>query len=524
MKRSIIIILTATIAFLSACYKDKGNYDYNDINEVKISGLAASYSYVLGTTLHIEPKIQMSLAGTDTSAVSYYWILTKGESTIIDTIGRSAVLDSRINIRTDEYGLWLRVVDKATGVAYKASTRVTVSTLFSIGMLLIGNDDNGNAEAEMISMVKDTLIFRKILSNSGLPTLKDPMSFVLLGGKDTNSNNARLWIMTKSGSYYLDRMTMTGNTSRKFANICITNENVNKDALTPIVSMPQVRDKAGSAGGSSNTWARAVMTSDGDIYATHSLLNGGDYYSVPINRLAANYDKKLKAFPYFWYAIANNGSIPAMMWYDIDNQRFMVYATFGSTLASTIPTDGATDIFAWNLASQNRTLVYGENTRNTDGGSTNGNSFAIVKDNTGQHYIYKFYATGTSPIKRDLYTVSPIATDFDKANFYAFSSKRTVVFYSVGNKLYAYDYNKGLEKFYQFPELATDEISMLKFDTQIDYATNSLYVATYNAGTKGRLRRYDVGTNPNTIDITPVAGSDWDGMIKIKDMNWRGLN
>jgi hypothetical protein len=90
--------------------------------------------------------------------------------------------------------------------------------------------------------------------------------------------------------------------------------------------------------------------------------------------------------------------------------------------------------------------------------------------------------------------------------------------------LYAYDYNKGLEKFYQFPELSTDEITMLKFDTQIDGTTNALYVATYNATTKGRLRKYIVGSNPNTIDITPVAGSDWDGMIKIKDMNWRGLN
>jgi hypothetical protein len=190
-----------------------------------------------------------------------------------------------------------------------------------------------------------------------------------------------------------------------------------------------------------------------------------------------------------------------MMWFDAENQRFMTYANFASA-TSTIPADVAGDIFSWNLASQGRTLVYGENSRNTDGGSTNGNSFAIVKDNTGNHYIYKFYATSGSPKKRDLYTV----------------------FYSVGNKLYAYDYNKGLEKFYQFPELSTDEITMLKLDTQIDFATNSLYVATYNATTKGRLRRYMVGSNPNTVDITPVDRSDWQGLVKIKDMNWRGVN
>jgi hypothetical protein len=517
MKRFSIIILTAYITFLSACYKDKGNYNYNDINEIKISGLAASYSYVLGNVLHIEPNIQMSQKDVDPSGVEYYWILYWRESNVIDTIGRSAVLDARMNVKTDDYTLLLRIVDKASGVAYKASTKVTVSTLFSIGMLLIGTDDNGNAEAEMISTVKDTIIFRNILSASGLPTLRDPVSFTFYGGKDTNTNVARLWVMTRSGSYYLDRLSMAGSTSRKFANICITNENINKDAITPILGAPQVREKGGLTG---NTWARAILTSDGDIFATHSLLNSGDYYANPVNRLATDFSKRLKAAPYFWYAIANMGPL---MWFDTDNQRFMVYANFvGAT--STIPADVAGDLFSWNLASQGRTLVYGENTRNTDNGSTNGNSFAIVKDNTGTHSIYKFYASGASPQKRDLYTVSPIATDFDKANFYAFSSKRTVVFYAVGNRLYAYDYNKGLEKLYQFPQLSTDEITMLKFDTQIDFSTNALYVATYNAATKGRLRKYIVGSNPNTVDITPVNGSDWNGMIKIKDMNWRGLN
>src|SRR5688572_16715691 len=118
MKISSIIILTAYIIFLSACYKDKGNYDYNDINEIKISGLAASYPYVLGTTLHIEPNIQMSQKDLDPSA-EYYWVLYKDESTVIDTIGRSAVLDVRMTVEAATYLLWLRVVDKASGVTYK---------------------------------------------------------------------------------------------------------------------------------------------------------------------------------------------------------------------------------------------------------------------------------------------------------------------------------------------------------------------------------------------------------------------
>jgi hypothetical protein len=109
MKRFIIIILTAYITFLSACYKDKGNYDYHDINEIKISGLATSYTYVLGTTLHIEPTIQMSEKDLDPSRFEYYWILYFGETNIVDTVGRSAVLDTRMNVKPADYILWLRL-------------------------------------------------------------------------------------------------------------------------------------------------------------------------------------------------------------------------------------------------------------------------------------------------------------------------------------------------------------------------------------------------------------------------------
>lgn len=252
-----------------------------------------------------------------------------------------------------------------------------------------------------------------------------------------------------------------------------------------------------------------------------SLLNGGDYYTNPINREESNFDKRIKTAPYLFYPIGNMSTI---MWYDIEKDRFMNYASFGLAQVSVVPVDNAADIFPWNQAATGRKLVYGENTRNTDGGSTNGNSFAILKDNNNTFSIYKFYANSATPLKRDMYTVKPIATDFDKASFYAFSSRRTVVFYAVGKKLYAYDYNKGLEKLYEFPDLGTDDITMIKFDTQIDFATNALYIATYNESIKGRLRRFMVGTDPNTVTITPVNRSDWNGLIKIKDMNWRAVN
>ncbi|UYQ92662.1 PKD-like family lipoprotein [Chitinophaga horti] len=518
MKRISICIITAFTGLFSACYKDTGNYDYKEINEVTISGIASSYTAIFGLdVLTIKPTITMTEGEADPNRFAYYWVLCRGY-TPLDTLGEGPELNYPVSATPDAYNLFLRIKDKQTGVTWQKGTAFTIGTRFSTGLMLMGYAENGNAEVDMITMVNDTVVVRGLLSASGLPALTDPVTIVHNGDKDTSVNKGRVWVMTKSGSYYLERKSMKGNINNRFGRMAVINDPVDKDNLNPILYAPQFRDRAGSVSNSSN---RAMMTSDGNIFSTNTFIAMGDYYSNAVNREEATYDKRLPTAPYLWYAI---GTMPSIIWYDTENDRFMNYASFGINSYSVSLADKAGELFPWNQSGTGRKLVYGENTRNTDGGSTSGNSFAIMKDATNQCHIYKFWANGNAPVKRDYYTVKPIATDFDKASFYAFSSRRTVVFYAVGNRLYCYDYNKNLEKVYQFPELGGDEITMLKFDTQIDFNTNTLYIATYNPTTKGRLRRFTVGTDPNTVTITPVNRADWDGLVKIKDMNWRAFN
>lgn len=512
----ILFFLTFGVV-LSSCYKDKGNYTYHDINEIGIDGLNASYSVITGVDmLRIEPKVTMTEQTTDPARFAYYWIVIKG-TTVVDTISRQAILDYKASLAPDSYVLFFRIVDKATGVAWKKSATLTVGTPYSRGIMLMGTNEAGNAEAQMISMVKDTLIVSDILAKSGLPTLKDPVAMVHTG-TTLLTTGMRLWAFTKSGSYYFDRLTMKATAANTFGSIMYTTEGIDKTALTPVLTAPQVISASGTSG---NSTSRAVLCSDGSLFAASSYLNGGDFYTNPVNREAGNFSKMIKAAPFLFYSIANMSSV---VWYDVAGDRFMNYTSFGLATTSAPPVDVAGTAFPWDQQGTGRKLVYGENTRNTDGGSANGNSFAIMKDGANKCFIYKFYANGTIPAKRDFYEVPAMATDFDKASFYAFSSKRTVVFYVVGNKLYAYDYNRGYEKAYSFPQIGADEITMLKFDTQIDFNTNSLYIATYNAQTKGTLRRYSVGSNPDVVEITPVDKASWSGLLKIKDMNWRGTN
>ncbi len=513
MKKNHILLLLA-LFFMAACSKDEGNYDYQAINELDIQDIKTEYLLRTGIdTLKIKPKI----AGTLDPSVApdryrYLWIV-RLSTFVYDTVGREKDLTYPIKLNPIPYDLFYRVLDKETGVTWAANVKLNISTPFSKGILIMGEDTEGYAEAEMLSMLSDTVHVKHILSSSNLPKLRDPISLVHTSG---SANYSKLWAFTKSGSYFLDRATMAGNPANNFKRTLYISEALDESTLHPVAYAPQIRTAAGAIG---STLYRAMITKGGDVFASVPLLMGGDYFNNPVNRLATAQSVRIPAAPYILYPI---NSMSSFMWYDTQNNRFLNYTSIGSAVASTTLADVAGSAFPWNQPA-GRTLVYAENTRNTDGGSTNGNSFAIMKDADNTHHIYKFYANGTNPAKRALYTVKSIATDFDRAKFYAFSSNRTVVFYAVDNKLYAYDYNTGFEKIYTFPEI-NDEISMIKFDTQIDYLLNSLYIATYNPSTKGTLRRYVVGSNPNVVEINLVENSTWSGLVKVKDINWRAIN
>ncbi len=157
------------------------------------------------------------------------------------------------------------------------------------------------------------------------------------------------------------------------------------------------------------------------------------------------------------------------------------------------------------------------------GGKPNGNSFTLMKDaGTGKSTSsYKFYAYGSSAQKRAGYEVkSSLATDIDKAEFYAFASNRSLLLYVVGKTLYAYDYKVGYEKLYSMD--LPDEVSMMKFDVKSGYGDyNDLYIATYNSTTGGTLQKYVLGTDQNKFELKPDERCCWTGLVKVKDMEWK---
>ena len=479
MKRLVYIIVFAL--GLTACYDDKGSYDYHDICEVNIEGLESVYETVYReSVLEIDPTVTVTEGNIgDTTRFAYEWRANVAYNST-ELIGTERILNYRVELAPRDYTLYFRVTDRQTGVVTVATSTLKVGTAYSKGILLIGENAQGEADVQMLSMVKDTVLYKELLKNSGLPVLKNPVDIIHTGAAG-NSNYIKLWVLTGSQAYSMDRKTFAGSESDVFGKLLFMDRTFDTE-FVPVDIIPRVKDKAGKNGGSS--YYRTVVCNNGYIFNASTLLMGGDYYNNPVNCLTSDQNTYYKAFPYLFYTL--NSYSGGFLWFDVENRRFLTVKN--SIAVSDLLEDQAGDPFPWNQGTTGRTLVYGENT--LDVGSSNGNSFAILKDPAG-------------------------------AYFYAFSSRRTVVYYAVGATLHAYDYNKGNERHYTFD--MGDPITMLYCDTAIEPNANPLYVATYNATTGGKLQKYIQGVNPDKVELEADEKSCWEGLMKIKKMSWRAV-
>ena len=479
MKRLVYIIVFAL--GLTACYDDKGSYDYHDICEVNIEGVESVYETVYReSVLEIDPTVTVTEGNIgDTTRFAYEWRANVPYNST-ELIGTERILNYRVELAPRDYTLYFRVTDRQTGVVTVATSTLKVGTAYSKGILLIGENTQGEADVQMLSMVKDTVLYKELLKNSGLPVLKNPVDIIHTGAAG-NSNYIKLWVLTGSQAYSMDRKTFAGSESDVFGKLLFMDRTFDTE-FVPVDIIPRVKDKSGKNGGSS--YCRTVVCNNGYIFNASTLLMGGDYYNNPVNCLTSDQNTYYKAFPYLFYTL--NSYSGGFLWFDVENRRFLTVKN--SIAVSDLLEDQAGDPFPWNQGTTGRTLVYGENT--LDVGSSNGNSFAILKDPAG-------------------------------ADFYAFSSRRTVVYYAVGATLHAYDYNKGNERHYTFD--MGDPITMLYCDTAIEPNANPLYVATYNATTGGKLQKYIQGVNPDKVELEADEKSCWEGLMKIKKMSWRAV-
>ncbi len=168
----VVGLLTTT-----ACYDDKGNYDYVELDEVVIDtagvGIQSAYSIARYDRLTLDPKVTFNgkeIAEGDDSQVECVWTLyTNGTSAggtyVNDTLATTAKLDKEITTLAGTYILQLTVTNKETGVQEYLKLNCQIEESITAGWLVLYEraDKPGTSDVGLVvnPLVKKNITYNK---------------------------------------------------------------------------------------------------------------------------------------------------------------------------------------------------------------------------------------------------------------------------------------------------------------------------------------------------------------------------
>lgn len=149
-----ILLFFILACLLTACMKDKGNYNYTPINRVTIQGVDSAYLLDYGSRLQIKPVLKFSDdAHEDTANYTYNWVADHlvGYTMSPTIISTARDLDTTITLDYGLYAMYYRVTDKRTGVFTDSYFTLNVGAPSYEGWMMLCDLENGNSRLDMIS-------------------------------------------------------------------------------------------------------------------------------------------------------------------------------------------------------------------------------------------------------------------------------------------------------------------------------------------------------------------------------------
>lgn len=500
MKKIILGIIIPII--MAGCYADKGNYDYREINELTVEHpffkdtTLRLYSFV--DILEVNPEITAK-HNYDEANYEYEWralgttIGIEGEY----LLGREKNLVYPIALPAQSYSVFFIVTDKTTG--YQSINRIsmTLVTSFQRGWVLLGEGDDGLAQLDMVTTGgTDTLTMKNILENAELDLGKPTMLLVPPYRPQASLNY--IFVGTDKGSYRLYPGTMSpleaAHMKWSFFDMSSIGECVLNDAVQVMGYM------------------RAMIV-DGNLHAICGMTGSTGNLPSASNRYKGEYE----LFPIGdKIGYGPRDFAQHMVLYNTRDKRFV----YQGGLAFNAPkgycvnlSDKVDDPYSWETGLDYVTTI---NTRLAPGWT-----YTILKDDT-DFYLYTYRVTSSLGTLKGLRVKMDNAIDLDKAEFFGGSNIKTVIYYTVGNKLYGYDYS--LRKCTLLKTFEGYEVTCLHGDILAQTSADYFYVALYDpakpASTGGTILKYSIVDDVNDIIIEeqPVR---WEGICKVKSMGYK---
>lgn len=174
MKIKYLFILLL-IASLSACYEDKGNYDYREINELEILGISERYDLDLDDILTITPQLEGTLYNNP-ARFTFQWKIDG--RVVSEEAGLDMVINLVPGLRKGRY----MIKDKATGVVTYKDFSINVSSSTAGDLYMILSKSKGKAEMSYLRLDKENANFavNYFENRFGRPLGTDPQKIEIL--------------------------------------------------------------------------------------------------------------------------------------------------------------------------------------------------------------------------------------------------------------------------------------------------------------------------------------------------------
>lgn len=443
MKFNIFTIATIALSasVLTACYEDKGNYTYSDIEEVTVEFPANISAMERSENLVFAPVVTSSLNGTIkaddpnyeyTCRLRYQHTDENGKTQYWYDINPDKTKDINFmpDVPASSYSMWYTVTNKNTGVTHNFKGSVSIISTTSEGWMVLSN--NGAEKRVRLDMVytdsKGEQKVRKGVFPETSPEIFGATSLIMRPAYLTSTGD-RIMLTANSGSYMLNSTTLAATEGQTIRNTYFASPSFPGEVIThlPIYNA-----------GTYEAYTDVCVTTEGNCYGIYTYSAGASFEFV-MNTDQQTNDPTYKVSPFIGSSQARPGNSAQALFYDITNKRFMVfnrqlagnYAS-GRVLYQPQEPENANYSFVTGMD-----IVDMESTRFSDG-----EVFAVLQDNTGHRHVYGVMvnSTSTSTTMQQGNKYSDIyAESFDDADDYAFHSQYPFMFYCKGNKVYCYD-------------------------------------------------------------------------------------
>lgn len=494
-----VILLITTAVSLSSCYKDKGNYDYKDINQLSISDAAAGgmISVNQGDTLRLQPVINQT-TGTNEADLEYEWKVYDNSASSEYTLPVTVISTDRNlnNVITDppftlgqNYRLTFKATDKRTGVSAFMQYNLIIANKFAQGWMLLEDKPTGGDLAMILpnGMVEYNVYSeRNSTAPLGKPVKLDITPFMITDAVSADSK--KIYILSDNAGQELNYLTL----QKKFDYGYLFYS-------APAQTKPQRMTWASTTTGDPILrGSLGIVINDGKVHA--NLVGGfpgskkwGEALLAPT--VGANYN----AAPF----VAGGTTYTAVVYDNIGKHFYSV----GQTILSTFPAVAST-VFDMNNVGMD--LLY------MDSANVIREYNAIMKD-AGTSYLlrFKLVTTAADPAVT-LAKTQMNAPEILQMTAAAGSTATPHIYYAAANKIYRYETTSNTTVL-QYSLPAGETVTSMKFYRAMAAPDKSkLVVATWN-GTAGKVYYFPVSAVGDFNNYSDV----FEGFARIIDMGYK---